>query len=106
MSSHVPAYGESRSLLTGTDTSSWADKSWVVGVTLNGVSRAYDWNRLERERVIADTLGGRHFTIELAADSASFFAYAQDSSGTRVPISASQEFWHSWRTFQPATTKY
>lgn len=22
------------------------------------------------------------------------------------PVYASQEFWHSWRTFQPATMKY
>ena len=98
--------GESRSSLTGTDTSSWGDKSWVVGVTLNGASRAYDWNRLERERVVNDTLGGQRVQIQMAADSASFFAYVRDASGKLLPIQASQEFWHSWRTFQPNTTRY
>ena len=43
--------GASRRRLTGTDTSSWSDKSWVVGITVRGESRAYDWNRLRRERV-------------------------------------------------------
>ena len=98
--------GESKSRLTGTDTSSWGDKSWVVGVTLNGASRAYDWNRLERERELSDTLGGEAIVIRMAPDSASFFAYARDKSGALRPIQASQEFWHSWKTFQPATSRY
>lgn len=98
--------GESRAKLTGTDTTSWTDKSWVVGVTLNGASRAYDWNRLERERVVHDTLGGQNVVIQMAPDSASFFAFARDTSGALRPIQASQEFWHSWRTFQPATTRF
>ena len=105
-SSYSYETGESRSALTGTDSTSWADKSWVVGVTLNGASRAYDWNRLERDRVINDTLGGRRVQIQMAADSASFFAFARDASGALRPIQASQEFWHSWRTFQPATTRF
>ena len=98
--------GESKSMLTGTDTASWGDKSWVVGVTLNGASRAYDWNRLERERVVNDTLGGQAITIRMEPDSASFVAFARDASGGLRPIQASQEFWHSWRTFQPRTTRY
>jgi hypothetical protein len=98
--------GESRSDLTGTDTSSWGDKSWVVGVTLNGASRAYDWNRLRRDREISDTLGGQPVVIRMAADSASFFAFTRDNAGELRPIQASQEFWHSWRTFQPATTRF
>ena len=98
--------GESRSMLTGTDTTAWADKSWVVGVTLNGASRAYDWRQLQRERVLRDTLGGKPVEIQLASDNASFLAFTRDSAGALRPIQASQEFWHSWRTFQPATTRY
>lgn len=98
--------GESKGTLTGTDTSSWGDKSWVVGVTLNGASRAYDWNRLERQGTIEDTLGGQQVVLRLAPDSASFFAFARDKSGALKPIQSSQEFWHSWRTFQPATSRY
>ncbi len=123
--------GASRSSLTGTDSVSWNDKAWVVGVTMNGASRAYDWNRLKRERVIHDVVGGKGILIALADDNASFFAFERDDTtrfrirgdslvgGGRTyslkggagpnelrPISASQEFWHSWRTFHPATTTY
>ncbi|MGH9884770.1 MAG: DUF3179 domain-containing (seleno)protein, partial [bacterium] len=46
--------GRSRKSLTGTDTVSWRDKAWVVGITANGQAKAYDWNRLRREGVIND----------------------------------------------------
>lgn len=124
--------GRSRSSLTGTDTASWADKAWVVGITRNGQSVAYDWNRLKRERVINDVVGDTPIVLAMASDSASFVAYVRPDSGSRftirndslvgaggvfdlsgrgaqarlAPIRASQEFWHSWRTFQPLTRKY
>lgn len=124
--------GMSRSALTGTDTVSWKDKAWVVGVTENGESVAYDWNRLKRERVINDVVGGKPILVALASDTVSFVAYARPDSASRFTIrndslvgagavfdlsgraaasqlskvSGSQEFWHSWRTFQPTTRKY
>jgi hypothetical protein len=124
--------GTSRASLTGTDTASWRDKSWVVGVTLNGRSKAYDWNRLRRERVVNDEVGGTPLVLVLGGDDASFFAFARPDAETRftlradslvapgrayalsghgapgalAPLAASQEFWHSWRTFQPATERY
>lgn len=124
--------GTSRKQLTGTDTASWRDKSWVVGITIGTVSTAFDWNRLERERVINAEVGGTPIVLALAADSASFFAFERPDPTTRFtlrgdslvtdstsyafngrgpsgvlrPINASQEFWHSWRTFQPATARY
>jgi hypothetical protein len=124
--------GASRRALTGTDPVSWRDKAWVVGLTVNDESRAYDWNRLRRERVINDELGGTPLVIALAADSASFVAYERPDGDVRfalrgdslvaadrayaltgrgprgalTPLRASQEFWHSWRTFHPATSTY
>lgn len=124
--------GTSRKALTGTDTSSWGEKSWVVGVTIGGASRAYDWNHLERARVINDVLGGTPIVVALASDSISFVAFerpdrttafrvdgdsllgggvryamnGQSAARRLVAINASQEFWHSWRTFQPATDQY
>lgn len=124
--------GTSRTALTGTDTVSWHDKSWVIGVSIGGHSKAFDWNRLRRERVINDEVGGAPVVIVMASDSVSFFAFARpdaattftargDSlvtdgrayamsgrgpSGALLPIKASQEFWHSWRTFHPATKTY
>ncbi|HVE77664.1 MAG TPA: DUF3179 domain-containing (seleno)protein [Gemmatimonadaceae bacterium] len=124
--------GASRKTLTGTDTVSWNEKAWVVGLTVNGESRAYDWNRLRRERVVNDEVGGTPVVLVLAADDASFFAYERPDAATRfalrgdsliapgrayalsgrgaagalAPLTAYQEFWHSWRTFHPRTGTY
>lgn len=124
--------GTSRKTLTGTDTASWHNKSWVVGLTVNRRSKAYDWNRLRRERVVNDELGGVPIVLVLADDDASYFAFerpdrqtrfslhgdslvapgrsytfaGRGSSGELKAINASQEFWHSWRTFQPGTERY
>jgi hypothetical protein len=124
--------GRSRSALTGTDTRSWQEKSWVIGITVNGDSRAYDWNRLRRERLVNDELGGKPIVLVLAPDDASFFAFERPDSNTRFTLRedrlvaagrsydlggrgdldvltrlfASQEFWHSWRTFHPDTGRY
>ena len=124
--------GKSRKSLTGTDTVSWHDKAWVVGITVNGQSKAYDWNRLRREKVVNDVVGGRPIVLALAPDTTSFAAFVRPNpearfvvrndslvagvasyafngtgaNGTLEPVKASQEFWHSWRTFQPATARY
>lgn len=124
--------GASRKTLTGTDTISWHDKAWVVGIQANGESKAYDWNRLRREGVVNDEVGGKPIVLALASDHASFFAFERPDSKTRFtlrrdslvgtsrsyalsgrsysgalkPLFASQEFWHSWRTFHPGTRIY
>ena len=124
--------GASRKALTGTDTVSWHDKAWVVGITVNGQSKAYDWNRLRRESVVNDVLGGKPIVVALASDRTSYCAFVRPNQGTSFslrndslvvgrtayafsglgatgalePLNASQEFWHSWRTFQPRTERY
>jgi hypothetical protein len=124
--------GASRKALTGTDTTSWGEKAWVVGVEIGGASVAYDWNRLRRERVINHEVGGTPIVLALAPDEKSFFAFARPDAATRfairgdslvapgrayavtgrgaagtlAPVAASQEFWHSWRTFHPRTRTY
>ncbi|GLC25186.1 DUF3179 domain-containing (seleno)protein [Roseisolibacter agri] len=124
--------GASRSTLTGTDTVSWREKAWVVGLSLGGEHRAYDWNRLRRERVVNDVVGGTPVVVAMADDRASFVAFTRPDPETRfalrgdslvgggrsyaltgrgatdalTPVTAYQEFWHSWRTFHPGTTTY
>jgi hypothetical protein len=124
--------GRSKSSLTGTDSVSWNDKAWVVGITHNGESVAFDWNRLKRDRVINHAVGGTPVVIALASDTASFVAYARpdtasrfivrndslvgggqvydfsgrSSKGRLVQLKASQEFWHSWRVFNPGSKQY
>ena len=126
--------GKGNSDLTKQDSLSWRDKSWVVGVTVGKHARAYDWNRLKRERLIHDTLGGQPILLVLARDNRSFFAYQRSTAGewfalrhdtlttsgynyalsgdalserpalARLP--AHQEFWHSWQQFHPTTSRY
>jgi len=125
--------GKSRSALTGTDSLSWKDKSWVIGIKAGKDRRAYDWNKLLEQRIIQDKAGATPVVVVLAADDRSFFAFERPSenstftfskdtlilndrhfrlNGTGIdttlslkPLPAYQEFWHSWRTFNPTTTK-
>lgn len=124
--------GTSRKTLTGTNPESWQDKSWVVGVEIGTRSKAFDWNRLKRERVINDAVGGTPIVLVLADDGKSLFAFERPDAETRFAleeeklvgaagsysasgsgptgslkaVSASQEFWHSWRSFHPDTERY
>ena len=49
--------GASKSKLTGTDSLSWKDKSWVIGVKAGKETKAYDWNQLKKEKLIQDKIG-------------------------------------------------
>lgn len=131
--------GKSTSSLTRADSLSWQDKSWVVGVQLEGYARAYDWNELLAHRAINDSLAGTALLVAVADDSATFQVWRRDSlwfsldsstallkdeqsqslwnwqgecatgalQGSRLPVVQSyQEFWHSWRTFHPHTSRY
>lgn len=127
--------GKARSELTKTDTASWQEKSWVVGIQSGKSSKAFDWNRLKQERVINDHVGSTPIVLAMASDGNSFFAFerlaANDSFYIRndtlfrgneafsllgkgllntnkdlKSVNAYQEFWHSWRTFHPETKRY
>ena len=141
-SSYVASYdttlkyesGKSKSKLTGTDSLSWKDKSWVIGIKAGDKRKAYDWNKLKKERLIHDKMDVTPILLVLAKDNKSFFAFERpganclftlnsdtltfnahhfridgrgiDTSFSLKPLPASQEFWHSWRTFNPNTEKY
>jgi hypothetical protein len=125
--------GKSKTKLTGTDSLSWKDKSWVIGVKAGKERKAYDWNELKSKRLIADNIGQTPILIVLAEDNKSFFAFERpdyinaffihrdtllyknrffridgkgiDTSFSLKQLQTSQEFWHSWRTFYPDTKK-
>ena len=67
--------GTSRDGLTGTDSLSWKDKSWVIGIKSGKEQKAYDWNQLIKERIINDKMDNLSFAILLANDNKSFFAF-------------------------------
>ena len=134
--------GTVRGGLEKRDSASWKRKSWVVGVTLNNASKAYDWNELVKTKVINDLIEGLPVVLALEKDTASFHVYdrlvnglilnfekgaddvfidenthstwtmdgiciAGAMKGERMSMVQSyQEFWHSWSTFHPNTTKY
>ena len=58
------------------DSGSWQFKSWVIGVSLGGKSKAFDWNRLVRERIIRDTLGQTHLLLTIQPNNKTFYAWA------------------------------
>lgn len=123
--------GASRSKLTGTDSLSWKDKSWVIGVKAGKERKAYDWNQLKKDRLIQDKIGATPVLLVLSEDDKSFFVFERpdesanfsmtndiiflnnkqfridgtgiDTTFSLKPLPASQEFWHSWRTFYPGT---
>ena len=124
--------GKSEGKLTRTDSLSWKDKSWVVGIKSGNERKAYDWNKLKKERIIQDKIGENYILLVLADDDKSFFAFKRpnanamfslnrdtlvfdnhhfkingqgiDTDLSLKPLQAYQEFWHSWRTFNPKTT--
>ena len=123
------------------DTKSWQNKSWVIGVKLGDLRRAYDWNDLLVEGIIEDTLNQEPILVYAESDNMSFHAwkrkldgqvlnFSKDLTGMNLTdqqtqslwtaqgeciqgtlkgkslekIPAYQEFWHSWKQFQPNTS--
>lgn len=118
--------GKSKSKLTGTDSSSWKSKSWVIGVKADNDSKAFDWNELKQKRILQSRIGKTYVFVVLANDNKSFFAYQNkfsvspkvfndtillnskkyklngvgiDTAFALKPLNAYQEFWHSWQYF-------
>lgn len=135
--------GKGKGKLTRTDSLSWKDKSWVVGVPIGHHARAYDWIELKDHHVINDELASVPLVVVLESDTVSFHVWNRiagkdtlsfvpgDSLRTMVDkntnslwdwsgkclagrlkgvqlqtLQSYQEFWHSWRTFHPQTTRY
>lgn len=55
------------------DTASWNKKSWIIGVTLNNVAKAYDWNELTSQKLMEDTVANNHLLLTLADDNRSYY---------------------------------
>ena len=68
-------YGTVKYGLTYTDSTSWKDHSWVVGIETGKKSKVYDWNTLKKVRLINDTIGDVPVLLLLEKDNMSFHAY-------------------------------
>lgn len=120
--------GLSNSSLTRTDSVSWKDKSWIVGVLVENQSFAFDWIALKKQRVLTHTLLENQIVVVLATDEKTFSAFLVDRNSNPIlrgdtlvlaemkfspegksysggeplkRLRSYQEFWHSWRMFQP-----
>jgi hypothetical protein len=124
--------GKSKSRLTRTDSLSWNEKSWVLGIQLDGKSKAYDWIEMKKSKVLNDQVGNTPVVIVIASDEQSFAAFKRDNAdqftlrndsligaqkrydllgrnadgSVLEPIRIYQEFWHSWKQFHPDTEVY
>lgn len=75
-------------------------KEWVVGVEINGVTKAYPFSELKNARPpISDQVGGRSITIRFNQQSRS--ASVLDAKG--MPIPSVMGFWFAWYAFHPDT---
>jgi hypothetical protein len=63
------------------DSSSWKMKSWVVGIVQNNFAKAYDWNDLQKLRIINDTMHGIPVVIVLEKDSVTFHTFNAMANG-------------------------
>jgi hypothetical protein len=73
--------GNGKSSLTKRDSASWMPKSWVVGLTHNKTSKAYDWNQLVKKSMISDSLPGLPLLLTLENDTVSFHAFDRSVKG-------------------------
>jgi hypothetical protein len=58
--------GKIKTGIERTDSVSWKDKSWVIGITIDTVSKAYDWIELKKNKIVQDKLGNKSFFIMIA----------------------------------------
>jgi hypothetical protein len=124
--------GKSKGKLTRTDSLSWKDKSWVLGIQIDDKSKAYDWIQLKELKVLNDQVANTPIVIAIASDGQSFAAFKRDkadqftlrndsltgtqetydlfgrsTNGSKLePVKIYQEFWHSWKQFHPNTEAY
>ncbi len=61
-----------QSELVGTNPNSWNDKSWVIGIRIGNVTKAYDWNLTKKKGLILDNVHNTPIIICILSDNATF----------------------------------
>jgi hypothetical protein len=85
--------GTMKSELVRRDNASWQHNSWIVDVRKDFTSKAYDWNRLLKEKIIQDSVDRMPILLTIENDSASFHVYDRrvDSSVLSFRISGGND---------------
>jgi len=55
------------------DSASWKFKSWVIGVNINNESKAYDWNTLDKKKLLQDSIAGTQLLLTLHPNGQTFY---------------------------------
>ena len=80
-------------------------KTWVLGWTYNGESKAWPFPELadqlgdSKDQVLEDEIGGK--TVSIHYDANAHSAELRDESGDLLP--GTRAFWFAWYTFHPET---
>ena len=75
--------GKRKGNLTRRDTLSWKDESWVIGITIDDKSKAYDWNDLTKKRIIYDVINNKPIVLILANDNKSFMVLQRNDTNQK-----------------------
>jgi hypothetical protein len=76
-----------------------AQKSWVVGVVINGVAKAYSIEKLEKESIINDTIS--EVKIKVRYDKNKKYHKITNNAGEEIPSVV--VYWFAWQAFYPKT---
>lgn len=77
----------------------FSNKTWVVGIIINGEAKAYPVEALPADTIISDTVGGQ--AIRITYSEKSRHPSVTDSQGEAIP--AVLVFWFAWQAFYPQT---
>ncbi|MFT3709064.1 MAG: DUF3179 domain-containing (seleno)protein [Archangium sp.] len=76
--------------LTGRNTESWQEKSWVVGVAVGSDARAFDWNELTRAGALNAQIGSTPVVVWVDLDGKSFAAFERTVDGRVVTFTRNE----------------
>ncbi len=83
--------GTIASSLEKRDSLPWKAKSWIIGITHEVYSKAWDWNELFNKKYIQDSLPGLPLLISLENDGKSFHAWNRMVDGNSLQFTKSPE---------------
>jgi hypothetical protein len=63
------------------DSLSWKMKSWVIGVSTKGKSKAYDWNQLVKQKMLSDSVAGESIILTLEPNEKTFYVLNRSVNG-------------------------
>ena len=73
--------GTLKSSLEARDSGSWKMKSWVVGVKINNHAKAYDWNELQKKKIIEDSVAGISVLLTTDSTGKTFYFFNRNIDG-------------------------